>query len=139
VLDSAYVTSLCAAAFSCHAWSLFSPAQASLVHTPHTRRQIVGLGRRLRPTGAHLLHEQCRDGQGSHPWPFHLLPYSPLIYILHSNNWYLFFLREFTSSSPLIYVSAGAACSPQVSFLQLGLRRERILRPSSEIEMELLP
>ena len=34
---------------------------------------LVGLGRRLRPTGSPLLHEQCRDGQGSHPWPFHLL------------------------------------------------------------------
>jgi hypothetical protein len=39
---------------------------------------------------------------------------------------------DFTSSSSLTHVSTRAACSPQVSFLQLGLRRERTLRPSPE-------
>jgi hypothetical protein len=39
---------------------------------------------------------------------------------------------KISDPSLLSYVSTRAACSPQVSFLQLGLRRERTLRPSPE-------
>ena len=126
----------------------------------------VGLGRRLRPTGSPLLHEQCRDGQGSYPWPFHLLscdhhapPPIPTIYsttqycclflstcsfststrtykllqaspckLLDSKRTQVHLVLHLSSTCP----QGLPACSPQGTYLHLGLRLERMFRPSSD-------